>query len=119
MDRHHRSRARGYPAREVGRIEVEVVVADIGQYGSRPRVDDHVGSRRKSEDARYHLVTRSDAGGKERKVEAGRARVQSNGLLTSCEVAELALEALRLRAVSEPARAECIQDLGGFFLSEL
>ena len=92
------------------------VFVDIDHYRSRAGVDDCRDGCDESHRDRYHLVTRSDAGGEQRQVQRARTCVERNAKLRAVPRCELVLEGLDFGAENVAAAGEhpqnCSIDLG-------
>ena len=97
-------------ARTALRVDVERVVADVGEHRRRAGVDDHVRGRGPGERAGDHLVAGADPERDEREVERRGARRDREHVLRLEVVAHARLELGRARAGRQPARAERLGD---------
>jgi hypothetical protein len=89
-----------------GRVDVERVLADVGEDGRRAGVHDHVRGRRPGDRRRDHLVARPDAERDERQVQRRRARRDREDVLRLEVLAHARLELRRARAGGQPAGTE-------------
>ena len=87
-------------------IDVERVVADVGEDGRRAAVDDHVRGRRPGDRAGDHLVAGPDAERDEREVEAAVHDETASTWLRLEVVAHPRLELGGARPCRQPTRAE-------------
>ncbi len=92
-------------------IDVQRVVADVGEDGRRAAVDDHVGGRRPGDRAGDHLVAGPDPERDEREVAAAAVQDETASTWLRLEVvAHPRLELGRPRPRRQPARAEGRRD---------
>ena len=93
-----------------GRIDVERVVANVGEDGRRATVDDHVRRRGPGDRRRDHLVAGPDTERDERQVERRGARGDGEHVLCLEVVAHAGLELGRARSRRQPARPQRLRD---------
>ena len=89
-----------------GRVEHVGLGIDVGEDRRRALVEDAVGRGDERDRRRDDLVALADAGGAHEQVEAGRAARDRDGVLAVAERRERLLEAARVRAEPEDARAQ-------------
>jgi hypothetical protein len=101
-------------------VEVEGDRVDVDQNRFGPQVADHLGGRCERPGRDDHLVAWSDAGCLQRQMEAGRSRVDRDGLDAAADVfGELELERRGLRAGRQPASPQRVHDGGDLVLADV
>ncbi len=110
VHRHDRARARGDAARDVRRVDVEVVrAAHVAQHRLGAHVARGAGARDERERRHDHLVARADPRRQAGEVQGRGAARDGHRVRRAHEVGERLLERLRARAHRQPAGLQAVE----------
>jgi hypothetical protein len=119
MDRNDGSRLAGHSRGDRARVEVEAGRIDVGEHGSCAGMHDAIGRGTEGQRRRDDLIARTDAGCQQRQVEAGRARIDGNGVLGAEAPRKRLFEALDPAPGRQPSGLNGRNDLGNLRVADV